>query len=166
MGPVPVDVAVIVAHQEFERLRLVANHPDMVQARGIDVSREMQNEDIVDLDQVEQIFPGQPFGFLDGDPGFGFVSGKFEVLLAFPLAYNLTLHYGFISFALSLPVVLWLLAQMTKLAHSDRPRTFLARWFATAAVAALLFLCHLQNFLYGVCASLAFAGRASNLSRP
>ena len=86
---------------------------------------------------------------------------RIPALLAFPLAYNLTLPYGFISFALSLPVVLWLLAQMTKLAHSDRPRTFLARWFATAAVAALLFLCHLQNFLYGVCASLAFAALAA-----
>jgi hypothetical protein len=82
---------------------------------------------------------------------------RIPALLAFPLAYNLTLHYGFVSFALSLPVVLWLLAQITKLAHSDRPRTLVARWFATAAVASLLFLCHLQNFLYGVCASLVFA---------
>jgi len=86
---------------------------------------------------------------------------RIPALLAFPLAYNLTLHYGFISFALSLPVVPWLLAQMTKLAHSDRPRAFWARWLATAAVAALLFLCHLQNFLYGVCASLAFAALAA-----
>ena len=86
---------------------------------------------------------------------------RIPALLAFPLAYNLTLHYGFISFALSLPVVLWLLAQMTKLAYSDGRRTFLARWFATAAVAMLLFLCHLQNFLYGVCASLAFAALAA-----
>jgi hypothetical protein len=82
---------------------------------------------------------------------------RIPALLAFPLAYNLTLHYGFVSFALSLPVVLWLLAEMTKLAHSDRRRTFFTRWLATAAVAMLLFLCHLQNFLYGVCAALAFA---------
>ncbi|HEX7509622.1 MAG TPA: hypothetical protein VF550_22825 [Polyangia bacterium] len=82
---------------------------------------------------------------------------RIPALLAFPLAYNLTLHYGFISFALSLPVVLWLLAEMTKLAHSDGTRSLVVRWLATAAVASLLFLCHLQNFLYGVCASLAFA---------
>jgi len=82
---------------------------------------------------------------------------RIPALLAFPLAYNLTLHYGFVSFALSLPVVLWLLAEMTKLAHSERTRIPVARWFATAAVACLLFLCHLQNFLYGVCVSLAFA---------
>jgi hypothetical protein len=82
---------------------------------------------------------------------------RVPALLAFPLAYNLTLHYGFVSFALSLPVVLWLLAEMTKLAHSDGTRSLVARWLATAAVASLLFLCHLQNFLYGVCASLAFA---------
>jgi len=82
---------------------------------------------------------------------------RVPALLAFPLAYNLTLHYGFVSFALSLPVVLWLLAEMTKLAHSEGTRTQVVRWFVTAAVASLLFLCHLQNFLYGVCASLAFA---------
>jgi hypothetical protein len=82
---------------------------------------------------------------------------RIPALLAFPLAYNLTLHYGFVSFALSLPVVLWLLAQMTKLAHCEGQRTLVVRWFATAAVASLLFLCHLQNFLYGVCAVLAFA---------
>jgi hypothetical protein len=82
---------------------------------------------------------------------------RIPALLAFPLAYNLTLHYGFISFALSLPVVLWLLAQMTKLANAETRRAFVLRWFATAGVAILLFLCHLQNFLYGVCAALAFA---------
>jgi hypothetical protein len=82
---------------------------------------------------------------------------RIPALLAFPLAYNLTLHYGFISFALSLPVVLWLLAEMTKLAHTDVRRRFIVRWFVVAAVALLLFLCHLQNFLYGVCAALAFA---------
>jgi hypothetical protein len=82
---------------------------------------------------------------------------RIPALLAFPLAYNLTLHYGFITFALSLPVVLWLLARMTKLVHANGRRAFVVRWLATAAVALLLFLCHLQNFLYGVCASLAFA---------
>jgi len=82
---------------------------------------------------------------------------RIPALLAFPLAYNLTLHYGFISFALSLPVVLWLLAEMTKLAHAETRRAFALRWLGTASVAMLLFLCHLQNFLYGVCASLAFA---------
>jgi hypothetical protein len=86
---------------------------------------------------------------------------RIPALLAFPLAYNLTLHYGFVSFALSLPVVLWLLAETTKLAYSDRPRRLVARWVATAAVASLLFLCHLQNYLYGVCAALAFAALAA-----
>jgi hypothetical protein len=82
---------------------------------------------------------------------------RIPALLAFPLAYNLSLHYGFISFALSLPVLLWLLAEMTKLVHSEGRRAFTARWIGTAVVATLLFLCHLQNFLYGICAALAFA---------
>jgi hypothetical protein len=81
---------------------------------------------------------------------------RVPALLAFPLAYNLTLHYGFVSFALSLPVALWLLASMAKLALADG-REVVKRWFVAAAVAFLLFLCHLQNFLYGICAALAFA---------
>lgn len=82
---------------------------------------------------------------------------RIPALLSFPLAYNLTLHYGFISFALSLPVVIWLLAEMTKLAHGEGRRRFMLRWLVTAAAAILLYLCHLQNFLYGVCAALVFA---------
>lgn len=82
---------------------------------------------------------------------------RIPALLAFPLAYNLTLHYGFISFALSLPVVVLLLAEMAKLVHTDGRRAFALRWLVATAMAILLFLCHLQNFLYGVCAALAFA---------
>ena len=82
---------------------------------------------------------------------------RIPALLAFPLAYNLTLHYGFVSFALSLPVVLLLLASMAKLSLAQGRRAVLGRWIGTAAVAFLLFLCHLQNFLYGICAALAFA---------
>jgi hypothetical protein len=87
---------------------------------------------------------------------------RIPALLAFPLAYNLTLHYGFISSAISLPVVLLLLAKTTRLltwqpeAGPAPPRVVARAWAATAAMAALLFLSHLQNFLYGVCAGLAF----------
>jgi hypothetical protein len=79
---------------------------------------------------------------------------RIPALLAFPLAYNLTLHYGFISSALSLPVVLLLLAQVAGLLTA--PDGVGRRWATTAAVAGLLFLTHLQNFLYGVCAGGAF----------
>jgi hypothetical protein len=82
---------------------------------------------------------------------------RIPALLAFPLAYNLSLHYGFVSFVLSLPVVLLLQAEMMNLVRSESRRAFIFRWFVTAAIALLLFLCHLQNFLYGVCASLVFA---------
>jgi len=47
---------------------------------------------------------------------------RVPALLAFPLAYNLTLHYGFISFALSLPVLMLLLAQVVKHLHSEPAR--------------------------------------------
>ena len=82
---------------------------------------------------------------------------RIPALLAFPLAYNLSLHYGFVSFALSLPVLLWLMSETTRLAHAESRRLVVVHWFRTAVVASLLFLCHLQNFLFGVCAALAFA---------
>jgi hypothetical protein len=85
---------------------------------------------------------------------------RIPALLAFPLAYNLTLHYGFISFALSLPVLMLLLAQVVKHLCSQ-PGQVLRSWLWTAALAVFLFLCHLQNFLYGVGAVLAFALLAS-----
>jgi hypothetical protein len=82
---------------------------------------------------------------------------RVPALLAFPLAYNLTLHYGFVSFALSLPVVLLLLSAVARLALAHGRRPVLAWWLVTAALAFLLYLFHLQNFLYGVCAASAFA---------
>ena len=81
---------------------------------------------------------------------------RVPALLAFPLAYNLTLHYGFISFALSLPVLMLLLAQTVKHLHSQAGQVWRS-WLWTAATALALFLCHLQNFLYGVGAVLGFA---------
>jgi hypothetical protein len=82
---------------------------------------------------------------------------RIPALLAFPLAYNLTLHYGFVSFALSLPVVLLVLAAMVRLALAHGGRRVFGWWIVAAMLAVLLFLCHLQNFLYGLCAALAFA---------
>ena len=84
---------------------------------------------------------------------------RLPALLAFPLAYNLTLHYGFVSFALSLPMLLVLLATLARFLLADEVRPGWA--VATAVAAAALFLCHLQNFLFGVCAAgalLLFAG--------
>jgi hypothetical protein len=81
---------------------------------------------------------------------------RVPALLAFPLAYNLTLHYGFVSFALSLPVLMLLLAQTVRHLHSQTGQVWRS-WIWTAATAVCLFLCHLQNFLYGVGAVLGFA---------
>jgi hypothetical protein len=76
---------------------------------------------------------------------------RVPALLAFPLAYNLTLHYGFISFALSLPVLLFMLAALVRFLVDDRMRPGLG--VATGLLAVTLFLCHLQNFLFGLCAA-------------
>jgi hypothetical protein len=79
---------------------------------------------------------------------------RLPALLAFPLAYNLPLNYGFISFAFSLPVLVLFLAQLGRLLLAPPPIG--RRWVGTAAMALLLFLCHLQNFVYGVCAAGAY----------
>jgi hypothetical protein len=79
---------------------------------------------------------------------------RLPALLAFPLAYSLPLNYGFISFAFSLPVLVLFLAQLGRLLLAPPPLGW--RWLATAAVGLLLFLCHLQNFVYGVCAAGAY----------
>jgi hypothetical protein len=79
---------------------------------------------------------------------------RLPALLAFPVAYSLPLNYGFISFAFSLPVLVWLLAQLARLLLAPPPVG--RRWLGVAALALLLFLCHLQNFVYGVCAAGAF----------
>jgi hypothetical protein len=76
---------------------------------------------------------------------------RVPALLAFPLAYNLTLHYGFISFALSLPVLLFMLAALVRFLVDDHMRPGLG--VATGLLAVTLFLCHLQNFLFGLCAA-------------
>ncbi len=84
---------------------------------------------------------------------------RLPALLAFPLAYNLTLHYGFISFSLSLPMLLVLLATLARFLLATDVRLGWA--VGTAVAAAALFLCHLQNFLFGMCAAAAlllFAG--------
>ena len=83
---------------------------------------------------------------------------RVPALLAFPLAYNLTLHYGFISFALSLPVLLFMLAALVRFLVDDHMRPGLG--VATGLLAVLLFLCHLQNFLYGLCAAAVFIALA------
>lgn len=79
---------------------------------------------------------------------------RLPALLAFPLAYNLTLHYGFVSFAISLPVLLFLLAALTRFLVDEPVRPSMG--VATGLLAVLLFLCHLQNFLFGMCAAAAF----------
>lgn len=80
---------------------------------------------------------------------------RIPALLAFPVAYNLTLHYGFVSFAFSLPLTFLLIAAMARyMASFARPRRDLLVLVAGAAV--LLYLCHLQNFLYGLLAAGCF----------
>lgn len=79
------------------------------------------------------------------------ICGKSRIpaLLAFPLAYNLCLHYGFFSFCLSLPALMALFAALAY--HLQRPRFSWWSWAACAASGVFLFLCHLQNLLFGLC---------------
>jgi len=85
------------------------------------------------------------------------VSGKSRLpaLLAFPLCFNMTLHYGFISFCLSLPaLIFWLAVTADLLGRASLGEGWRAARLPVVASAAgcLLYLCHLQNFLFGICA--------------
>ncbi|MDZ4697082.1 MAG: hypothetical protein SGI86_18240 [Deltaproteobacteria bacterium] len=85
------------------------------------------------------------------------VSGKSRLpaLLAFPLCFNMTLHYGFISFCLSLPaLLLWLALTADLLARPSLGIGWRAARLPVLAglVGCLLYLCHLQNYLFGICA--------------
>jgi hypothetical protein len=79
---------------------------------------------------------------------------RLPALFAFPLAYNLALHYGFMSFALSLPILLWFLAAVVRTIAANEAAA--RRWALVALLACVLFLSHLQAFLFGLCAALAF----------
>lgn len=77
-------------------------------------------------------------------------------LLSFPLAYNLTVLYGFISFALSVPLVLWTVSFATELLARPQQDGASPGWRRAAAgllvSSVALFLCHLQNYLFGLAA--------------
>ena len=74
---------------------------------------------------------------------------RLPALLAFPLAYNLCLHYGFFSFCLSLPALFALFAALCY--HLQRPTFSWWSWLTCAVAGVVLFLCHLQNLLFGLC---------------
>lgn len=74
---------------------------------------------------------------------------RIPALLAFPLAYNLCLHYGFFSFCLSLPALFALFAALCY--HLQRPTFSWWSWLTCAVAGVVLFLCHLQNLLFGLC---------------
>ncbi len=74
---------------------------------------------------------------------------RIPALLAFPLAFNLCLNYGFISFCLSLPAMLALFAALCH--HVKQARFSWASWTTCAVFGVLLFLTHLQNLLFGLC---------------
>ena len=85
-------------------------------------------------------------------------------LFAFPLAYNLNLHYGFISFCVALPIVMLYLALVRRLLDPEVPH-----WRAYAGVGAcgiVLFLTHIQALALGLFVGVVLiAGFAPGLRR-
>lgn len=82
-------------------------------------------------------------------------------LLTFPLGYSMSFFYGFVSFCLSLPLLLLVLAQVADnldeshdLDDNERILPALERDGLLLALTVLLFLCHLETFLFGVLAGL------------
>jgi hypothetical protein len=69
-------------------------------------------------------------------------------LFAFPLAYNLNLHYGFISFCVSLPILMLYIALVRRLLDPDEPTRRDYIWVGLCGI--LLFFTHIQSVALGV----------------
>ena len=83
------------------------------------------------------------------------VSGRdtMPALLAFPLVYSLPLHYGLIAFVVSLPLLVWMLAEAS---HEAGWRARPVRQAVTlGAVALLTFFAHLEAWAVGVAGAAA-----------
>lgn len=71
-------------------------------------------------------------------------SASFPSLLAFPLAYNMPLHYGFVSFACSIPILVGFVAQVILVLRSERA---VSKDSALLSVLGLcLYLSHVQTY--------------------
>ncbi len=83
---------------------------------------------------------------------------RVPALLGFVLVYNMTVHYGFISFAISVPVLLGMLGLLASVTAPATAQGKSVAWPAAALclTTMLLFLCHLQNYLFGLCAAAVF----------
>ncbi len=85
-------------------------------------------------------------------------------LLAFPLTYNMALHYGFLGYAFSLPLLFAMLACVAGyLAPALTPapaRSPLRGAAVLAASGCVLFACHLETYGIGVVAMVAMVATA------
>lgn len=83
-------------------------------------------------------------------------TARFPSLLAFPLAYNMPLHYGFVSFACSIPILVFFVAQVIVILRAERaiPKdiVLLALW------GLFLYLGHVQTYGLALLIVLAFIG--------
>lgn len=71
-------------------------------------------------------------------------SASFPSLLAFPLAYNMPLHYGFVSFACSIPILVGFVAQVILVLRSVRA---VSKDIALLTVLGIcLYLSHVQTY--------------------
>lgn len=84
-------------------------------------------------------------------------------LLAFPLAFNVGLHYGFLGFVLSLPALFGTLALATRMAGSDSIRA--RSWIGLALAGCGLYGLHLETYALGVAVVGATALAARGAAR-
>jgi hypothetical protein len=83
-----------------------------------------------------------------------FGGNAFIGLLAFPLAYNMPLHYGFLAYTISLPVLLIAIERTAAVLEAR------ARPASLVVAACALYGCHLESFALGVVAALAMIALA------
>jgi len=95
------------------------------------------------------------------------VSGRstLPALLAFPLVYSMPLHYGLIAFVVSLPLLIWMLAEASNEAGwREHPRR---TTLGLAVLSLATFFAHLEAWGVGTVAAIAalLAGGASRRVR-
>lgn len=71
-------------------------------------------------------------------------TSRLPSLMAFPLAYNMPLHYGFVSFACSIPILVLFLSQLILVLSREQSLRKDAPYLAGLGV--LLYLSHIQTY--------------------
>ena len=80
---------------------------------------------------------------------------RLPALVGFPLAYNMAVHYGFMSFALALPLLLFCCAELARITEVPEAPSAWKSIVRLGGFSAALFLFHLLGYAFFLCVALA-----------